>query len=93
MKIENMKKKSFTMLVILYVATIVQERLLKATKKKAKDEILRRLKANTPEVIAGWRLRKSWVKEYTGTRVVNQPARWELDIRRDTKPLSKAEKP
>lgn len=89
-----MKKKSFTMLVILYVATIVQERLMKATKAKAKAEILLRLKANTPEVIAGWRLRKAWRNESVVNRSKYiQPAHWELDIRRDTKPLSEAEKP
>ena len=46
-----------------------------------------------PEVYAGWRARKFWRKTYDAMVHVHRSAHWELDVRRNTKPLSKASKP
>jgi hypothetical protein len=84
--------KTTKKLLLQYVKSCALKRNVEIIHAKIRDRLVVRLD-KAPEVHAGWRARRFWRKTYRGTVEVYRPAHWELDIRRNTKPLSSASKP
>jgi len=68
-------------LVLRMVALKLQEQMIKARRKCLRAELMSRLPAGIPQMIAGWRVRRHWCNETLQPARV-KPGRWTISIRR-----------